>query len=341
MCYNPTRLADGKYVACRVCKQCQQAQVMEWAGRCIAESKNAVAAHMITLTYGRDKTINAPDHLAAAVLQYRHVQTWLKKIRHKFPLRYFAVGEYGDKKGRAHWHIIAFWKRNVPDVPMDERFDWEPWPHGVSHFKKLTHGAGYAYVCKYLQKGDAKIAESASNQVTFKTSRNPPLGSRYIMELAESYVDQHLAPQDLYYNFGDTKYKFFMKGSFAELFIKLFVLIWNYKKEGVPLPSSDLLYSWLDRWERDDVQSPLKVEMKKELIARDREYKRRPPLPLYQPPGWDALSFEFLEIPFDRLQNTYWVWYKGEPLYFAVNEKGQETWLTKIDFEGKKEKSGR
>lgn len=57
----------------------------------------------ITLTYSREEL--ADD----AELDYSDLQLWLKRMRRKFGrFRFFAVGEYGSKGGRGHWHLITF-----------------------------------------------------------------------------------------------------------------------------------------------------------------------------------------------------------------------------------------
>jgi len=58
----------------------------------------------ITLTYSDE---NLP---AKSSLKKKHLQLFLKKLRKrlKSKIRYFAVGEYGDRKGRPHYHLILF-----------------------------------------------------------------------------------------------------------------------------------------------------------------------------------------------------------------------------------------
>ena len=128
MCISPNTLSDGTQVACRNCWQCRADRINDWVGRCIAESKTAVASHAITLTYGRvhlsteNDAYGDAEHPRAAVLTYSDVQKYFKLLRrHGYPLRYFAVGEYGSLKGRAHWHIIAFWQDKAPPHELNTR----------------------------------------------------------------------------------------------------------------------------------------------------------------------------------------------------------------------------
>ena len=127
MCLNPILLPNGQEVACHQCWQCVRRRIDDWQGRCIAESLTSRAAHVVTLTYGRDRRYGAADHLQAAVLTYSDVQRFLKHLRgygdraaKKHPVRYFCCGEYGHMKGRAHWHCLLFWQGEVPDIELDQ-----------------------------------------------------------------------------------------------------------------------------------------------------------------------------------------------------------------------------
>lgn len=180
MCEAPNKLPDGTLVACRECKQCSGRKIDDWTGRCIAESQAALRTFSITLTYGRDAS-NNPDHIRAAVLTYSDVQKYFKRLRASgYVVRYFAVGEYGSEKGRAHWHLIVFYGDNshviaereehnalvaakqkrgkirpIPDGPVPEheistrppgeklqevRFSEAHWQHGWSCWEELLDG---------------------------------------------------------------------------------------------------------------------------------------------------------------------------------------------------------
>lgn len=57
----------------------------------------------VTLTYSDEN--NDRD------LHPEHLQGWLKRLRRRFPpksIRFFAVGEYGDKSERPHYHVALF-----------------------------------------------------------------------------------------------------------------------------------------------------------------------------------------------------------------------------------------
>lgn len=125
MCISPNMLPDGTQVGCRECWQCRERKVDDWVGRCIAESKTALRTFSISLTYGRDEFDNV-DHIRAALLTYSDVQKYFKRLRKSgYVVRYFAVGEYGSTKGRAHWHLIVFYYDNADVIAERKLYNAE------------------------------------------------------------------------------------------------------------------------------------------------------------------------------------------------------------------------
>lgn len=98
MCSNLQYLGGypPRVAPCLVCRECKTRRLMDIVGRCIAESQYAVATSFATLTYG-----GGDENHAASMFTYRHVQLYLKQVRRAgYPLRYYAVGEYGTERGR-------------------------------------------------------------------------------------------------------------------------------------------------------------------------------------------------------------------------------------------------
>lgn len=202
MCLNPVKIADYGWVACRECWQCRERKIDDWVGRNVAESKTATASHVVTLTYGEDARLGGIDHVRAAVLTYSDVQKYLKYLRvDGFPVRYFAVGEYGSKKGRAHWHIVLYWQDKVPEHKLRQNFMQKHWTHGWSYWDEASASA-VRYACKYLQKD---VEDDAVQGFGPMPSKKPPLGDAYFRRLARQYVEQGIAPQNLFYSFPDVR----------------------------------------------------------------------------------------------------------------------------------------
>ena len=267
MCISTNKLDNGVEVACRECWQCRKRRVDDLVGRCIAESRFSKKTYAITLTYAQDAGVNA------VTLVYKDVQDFIKRLRKKYKCRYIVAGEYGSAKGRAHWHIILFFKQNclknkceekkeckcVPDVknmpqirfkkenlPENEyRVDWKYWTKGFCYFQE-PDWKGFEYALKYVLKNQ----DSRSADAHLAMSKKPPLGAEYFNWLADEYVRQGLAPQTYFYKFGDIRdYKnrdksFMMTGRTKEKFMERFLEGWldNYDTD----PRSEIVDQYID-----------------------------------------------------------------------------------------------
>ena len=324
MCKAPNRLADGTMVGCRSCSQCRSNKIEDWQGRCIAETKKSGAPFFIALTYGRELDENnlqsgGSDHLRSALLTYSDVQKYFKRLRkgHKingkwvrYPCRYFAVGEYGSAKGRAHWHLLVWWLGAVPphepstrDNPV--RFNEPFWFHGFSTWEPLGQdaentSAACLYVCKYINKDIGK----AERQGQIRLSKLPLIGAAFLHERAGQFVAQGLSPRDLFYSFPDVvgkdgRPKRFMlrPGSkAADLFCQSFLDQWaqaypcepirntfgrregqiySFTGRGRPPPPSDLIDGYGDRMAKGELESSQRLSVKEKIQEEARRSRER------------------------------------------------------------------
>lgn len=235
------------------------------------------AANAITLTYGRDQqmesiTYGDAEHERAAVLTYSDVQKWLKKLRFNgFPLRYFVTGEYGTRKGRAHWHVIVFWLDRVPEHALNEMFAERHWEHGHS-FWTAPEYEHFRYNTKYILKGMGQ--GQAERQGHLSMSKKPPLGSQYFADLARRYAREGLAPQGdnevqtgdswqlgrFQYTFPEAVRRngerviFHLRDTSERLFLQTYVDEWAKLYGNKPMPTSKLVQEFLDpgAWRRFD-----------------------------------------------------------------------------------------
>ena len=237
MCISPCRLDDGTEVACRYCWQCKRNRVNDLVGRCIAESKFSTKTYAVTLTYAKQAGVSA------VTLVYKDVQDFLKRLRKRYKVRYIVAGEYGTKKGRAHWHIILFFKGEAPQVEQNVRVDWKYWKHGFSYFQQ-PDWKGFQYVLKYVLKD--QDADSADTHLAM--SKKPPLGYEFFNELAQQHVQQAIVPRSFKYKVGGVRKDngqekvFMMQGKTRENFMTAFKEGWNekYGKE----PTSEFFEEW-------------------------------------------------------------------------------------------------
>ena len=92
------------------------------------------------------------DHIRAAVLTYSDVQKYFKRLRKTVgKFKYLVAGEYGEEKGRAHWHAILFTDKPIEHIEFDKNIMEKHWGHGWSYYRRFRAEHGY-YCCKYVFK---------------------------------------------------------------------------------------------------------------------------------------------------------------------------------------------
>lgn len=180
---------------CGGCVGCRIDRAKEWSVRCVLEASMYENNCFLTLTYD-------DDHLPpGGSLNYRDLTLFLKRLRKKFndqKIRYYAVGEYGEKLQRPHFHIIVF-GFDFPDKRLFSRQRGNLlyrsasleslWCNGYSTIGAVSLQS-CAYVARYIQKkflgssaakidhyGD-KLPESA------RMSRRPGIASGWFEKFA-------------------------------------------------------------------------------------------------------------------------------------------------------------
>lgn len=247
MCKNPV-IHDGVPIWCRKCDECRDARINDWVGRCLAEDRYCTHSHSVTLTYGRDDAGNA-DHIRAALLIYSDVQKMFKQVRKAgYKFKYLVAGEYGTRKRRAHWHVLFFWYGSVPEVVLEQNWQWPYWKHGHSQWKDMHFGSA-RYVAKYVQKeqGDGEA------EAMIRMSKKPPIGHEWFQWWAREHVEQGLVPRSYHYSFEGVNLKdgrrrqFYMRGVTAENFMKAYCRAFVEKHGHIRFPQGEFLEEWLDK----------------------------------------------------------------------------------------------
>lgn len=106
LCRNPYVKAGAAF-PCGRCEPCSFNRKRMWKHRIMLESLCHKHNSFVTLTYNDE---SLPRDEGIPVLRTKHMQDWLKRLRERidFKIRYYGVGEYGDKSDRPHYHILLF-----------------------------------------------------------------------------------------------------------------------------------------------------------------------------------------------------------------------------------------
>lgn len=173
-------------VPCGRCYECVKRRRNDWYIRCLLESRYRRFTYFGLLTYAQvgDKLLK------------RDVQLFLKRLRsYGYTFSYFIAGEYGDQKGRPHWHCLFF---------SNERMDYgrisQAWrggfaqssPHesGWIRFEPIRSARSIRYTVKYIYK----YAGSSESMFELMVSKNPAIGAWFwrkyqVFFLSEKTVD--------------------------------------------------------------------------------------------------------------------------------------------------------
>lgn len=110
---------------CGQCLGCRMANAKAWALRCTLELQRHTTSVFTTLTYD--------DKHLPPTLQKRDLQLFLKKLRRKRKIRFFASGEYGEENHRPHYHAIIYGANEADDQLVEHT-----WGQGFTQTDPIT-----------------------------------------------------------------------------------------------------------------------------------------------------------------------------------------------------------
>lgn len=134
-------------VPCSTCPNCRKRKISGWSFRIMEEFKQSYNGYFITLTY--DTRCVPITESGQMQLCKSDVQKFFKRLRKASTknglsfIKYYAVGEYGGRTNRPHYHIIIF---NVQRELIQKA-----WNMGNVHYGEISEASvGYTlkYVCK-------------------------------------------------------------------------------------------------------------------------------------------------------------------------------------------------
>lgn len=164
---------------CNRCVNCRSNRVSEWSFRLRQEALKSDVERVVfaTLTYASPPMTSS----GFMTLDKRDLQLFWKRLRKASTkrIRYYAVGEYGSKYARPHYHAIIY---NA--IPSEIELAWQA---GSCHFGTLTP-ASIGYTLKYLYKDRKSIgyADWDDRLPQFSVS-SQRLGDNYLTADAINY----------------------------------------------------------------------------------------------------------------------------------------------------------
>lgn len=160
-------------IPCGYCLGCEAKWRKGWVLRMLLEQQSNAYGYFLTLTYDPSCV---PESLV-----YGDISLFLKRLRwnSRASVRFFCVGEYGEKTKRPHWHMILF----SPDLQMPLGLSQLPeWPQGGCVIAN-AEPASMAYVAGYTMK-------KRLEQLEVRMSRRPGLGLERGCEIATDLARQ-------------------------------------------------------------------------------------------------------------------------------------------------------
>lgn len=243
-----TGLPVRSVVPCGQCEACQANRKNDWTGRLIAEAKTAASMYFVTLTYKK-----APEDF-----RYLDIQNMLKHFRQDLErnhggtkVRFFCVGEKGNKTGRVHWHMLLFFDRPHKLERMKPGKLWQFWQHGWTNIEAVpSHDtvARVRYTAKYAVKtvGDEKSCRP-------RFSLKPGIGSGFLTKWVDDLVEAGLPIRGYYHLPGQIwerghrkgeHVRYRLRGSVARKMADYYVERWIDARPNKPWP----LTPWLQRY---------------------------------------------------------------------------------------------
>lgn len=170
-----TKMMD---LPCGKCYECNKTRISGWAFRLMQELKVSCSAYFVTLTYAPENTPKTKNNFAT--LCKEDVQKWLKRLRkiNKEKIKYYAVGEYGSKTNRPHYHIILF---NAKLETIELSWSLDKKIIGYVHIGEITE-ASVAYTLKYINKPRRKKIHERDDRINEFSLMSKGLGKNYITE---------------------------------------------------------------------------------------------------------------------------------------------------------------
>lgn len=199
----PLEIPCGQCIGCRLNKS------QQWATRCVHEAAFHEENAFLTLTYRPE---SLPEN---GTLRPQDAGRFIRRLRAHLGakrVRFFLCGEYGDRFGRPHYHVLLFGHEFLEDrvpfraTPYGRTYTSETlsrlWTHGNCEIGSLTSKSA-GYVARYsLKKVNGKAAADHYTRVNLDTgevfqlhpefavmSRRPGIGFEWFQKFSTDLRD--------------------------------------------------------------------------------------------------------------------------------------------------------
>jgi len=206
----PLRKPEGGYIYyfpadCGKCLKCLTKRKAQWSYRMMEEKRQSFSSYFVTLTYD-DKhlprtdygcSINKNDHFEfiknlkelekpkkLALRSYISKEEYDRQtygIPETAKFKYYGVSEYGDLKGRSHWHYILFNIRDIANITL-------AWGKGKVDVDPDVNVNNIDYVLKYMIKDHSNI--DYENRDKEKSFMSKGLGLSVADSNFQNYIGQ-------------------------------------------------------------------------------------------------------------------------------------------------------
>lgn len=170
---------------CGQCMPCRVNRKRLWTHRILLESYYHEKNSFVTLTYNEE---NLPE---GGTLVPRDLQLFLKRARKQFAphrLRFYAVGEYGDRTWRPHYHLALFGAG-----PEDSEIIDSSWKKGYTMCGDLNKNTAM-YVCGYITKKLTKKEDErlqGRHPEFARMSNRPGIGAEAAKDIADALFSEY------------------------------------------------------------------------------------------------------------------------------------------------------
>ena len=241
-------------VPCGKCYGCLTRKRSEWTFRLTQEEKHSISSAFVTLTYssefltyGRTKpTLSKVD-----------LQKFIKRLRRyqKRKISYYAIGEYGTKGGRPHYHLLLFNVENKDNIVKAWRIKEKG--EKIKPLGKVDIGkvqpASIHYVTKYMLQKHKKNYNKIGVEKPFALmSRRPAIGYQYFSKYdpKDGYIIDEQVKE--YHDKGEIDYVTFAGGKKSSVppFYRYKIFSELTQKKLAEIHKTEAIEKELKEWEK-------------------------------------------------------------------------------------------